>query len=326
LLGLLLLGLLCLTAPARAQGLNVKQLFNQAHSGAAVRQSTTAADTLYFVQPENFRLGYGDATGFQLTVRDLEQSTAEVTTLGFVKLAQGKPDASSGGAIGSAAFSLFGTGSGTGALTYMLTLTQSIALPTGAVSLSLGLPLPNGPTDGIFVFHQDGGTTKLPTWAPRDQLTFYRDSQGVAQPFKAPASTLQVGGRYGEPAFGSFIRSTAYGAPEDLLGLEALYPDATRQDQLGYYFQASQAPRQWFLPFISLSKTASPIVSPFGTFLIDPTTAIQLAPTQLDNTGSARTGTVTVPPIDVVIWAQSALIDLGKNSVRISDAGAVRIK
>jgi hypothetical protein len=309
-----------------AQGANTKLLFNGGHPTGYSRPSATAIDTVYFVQPDYFRLGHGNVVGYTVTMEDKDQATAESCTMGVVKLtATNTPDTTATGLVGSASWNLFGAGSGPGSQTYTLTLASPIT-PPSTCALFVTLPAASA-TDGAAIHYQDGTAAKLPSWATKDQLTFSLDAQNAAQPWLAAGSMLRLGARYSAPTLGCYIRSTAYGPAEDLFGVEGSFPDSTRGDGFGFYFQATQAANQFAIIVLSGTKLAAPLPSPFGPFLVDPTTAIALPlPLLLDGTGYATTGTVPVPAITVTFWCQGASLNFTTSVVSTSDACRVQIQ
>ncbi len=308
-----------------AQTRNEKILHNTQHTSASLRVSANAGDTIYAMEPALSRTGYGGARGFRVVLQDQDYNTAETVQFGFVRYASNKssPDVSAGGLIFNGGLSLKFPKPATGVVSaamWTITLGQPVVLPKNH-GIRLVLPVPPKAADGIGVHAQRGNTSRVPA-ALQKQGTFSLSSAGAAVAFFEKATTLHAGAFYVEPVTQMYVRSSAYGTSEDLLGLEALHPNATGGDKIGFLMTGDAFASQVALLMISGGLRASPITTPIGSlFLNPPTGAIQL-PFVLDATGKAKSPAVAIPA-KLKIWSQTAFLDLKKSVVRLSDATGI---
>lgn len=319
-------------APLAAQ--NNKVLHNTQHTSSTTRYSATTLDTLYYMQPDVSRIGYGKAIGWIATLQDQDYQTPESTQFGYVKFAANKtdPDVTTAGLILNATANLTfpQPASGTiSAATWTLTLATAVDVPDlHGHRIILPIPKATWPTtDGISIHTQTGTTSTLPV-PLQTQLTFWLNTSQQASPYFQPASTLRYGGRYVEPVTQMFIRSTRYAnTPEDLFGIEALYPSSTiglTPDEIGWQFSGSAFKGQFAILLLGGGLLTQPIVTPnLGTFFMLPPTGLVNLAFSLDASGFLKTPTIPIPAtMKVKVWSQTAFIDITTNNIRLSDATA----
>ena len=296
---------------------NEKTFHNTRHSTSAARIKGTSENFVYWMQPHLFRKGQGDATGWQGAFQDEDAATAETVQMGFVRYANDdmSPDLSSGGMITNVQFKIFGAGTGKSAAIWRLTTTTKMPLPHhSGIRMVLGRPAA-WPTDGLTVHLQDGATTKIPE-ALRKPWAFGRSSSTPIA-WGAPGSTIHMGALYDSPVTHGFVRSSAYGSDEDLFGPEALHPDSTRGDRIGFRVVATSYANQFALLMSSGNYRAAPLDSPLGFVLIENFLMAGLMP--LDGKGIGTSPVVPVPG-GLHFATQSALFDMKTLNIEFSDA------
>lgn len=311
-------GVLFLATLCPAQGGNEKTFYSGQTSGS-VRDSSSATDRLYFMQPQMARYGYGRGTGFRGVFQDQEQRTAETIRIAFVRYAQDK--IRPGTVVSEATYKIFGTGSGAAAYRFTFTLGTPAVLPN-TIGIRATLPPPNGwPSDGVSMHYQNGNTTKIPAGVSKPQWTWRLVGTTISA-FSTPASTVFLGGLYDEGVTRVFISSTAYGTRQDLFGAEALYPDPARGDRLGFSLSHDGFKSKLGIVVISPAFVAPVPVAPFGTLLVNLIGSVFLPATALDSKGNAKTVAIPVPP-GTRFSTQSLFLDATSSKVRLSDAARV---
>lgn len=308
-----------------------KVLYNVQHTNLATRQSGTTVDTIYYMIPDRARLGYGKANGWVALLQDQDYQTAESTQFGFVKFAANKtdPDVTTAGLILNATANLTFPKPASGVISaaiWTLTLTTPVDLPD-IHGHRIVLPLPATSADGCYIHTQTGATSTLPV-PLQTQLTFWLNTSQQASAYFQPATTLRYGGRYIEPVTQMFVRSTRYSnTPENLHGLEALYPSSSiglTPDEVGWQFFGDSFKSQVAILLLSGGLLTQPIVTPnLGTFFMLPPTGLIQLPFALDANGFAQTPTIPIPAtMKVLIWSQTAFVNLSTQNIRLSDATA----
>lgn len=273
---------------------NEKLLFNRAHATGATRDSSSDADTLFFMQPQDFRYGQGPMTGWRATFQDSNAATSETVQMGFVKYAadNAKPDVTATGLRTNVEYTVFGTGSGSQAVEWtMTTATKVPALRFGGIRVIL--PAPRSVADRLSVQTQAGTSVKIPVGL-RKQWTYVLKS-GAAQSYLSPGTTLLAGGLYDCPVVQIYVSSTAYGTGRELLlGPESIFPDASRGDGVGFAVQSQKHAAGFALVVAAAGYAPTPVPSPFKDVLI---TSVIVAgfPFLLDSNGSGRTQYVPIP-------------------------------
>lgn len=315
--------LLSLSAFATAQTSVVQEkiFYNSAQTDSTTRVSSTTADTIYFMQPELFRKGYGAVRAFRALLQDADYNTSEAVGFGAVRYGTGdQPDTSAAGVITAGTASLMFPQPATGTVSaaiWTITLAQPVAAPS-EFGLRLVLPIPASASDGASVHTQRDTTTKLPM-ALRKQWTF--TGAGASAYFGA-GTTLRYGAIYDEPVSQIFIQSTLYGASEDLYGPEALHPDPAAGDKVAWHFRGSNFGNQVAVLLIDGQLRQTPIQATIGTlFLQVPLGLIQL-PLVLDAMGEGKTASV-LPPAKVALRTQAVFVNLSTGAARASDCQGI---
>jgi hypothetical protein len=321
-----LIATLCLCglpAIASAQTLNEKIFHNPSKTTASTRDQAATTDRLYFMQPQMALRQYGKGGGFRGVLQDQNQATAEPVRLAFVAYAGDNvsPDTTAAGTLVEASYQLFGTGTGGAAYLWTMTFGPTAALPQH-FGLRLTLAPANGwPADGCSVHYQNGTTTKVPAAVTRPQWTFVLAGNS-ALAFATPASTFHLGGLYEEPVTRHFVNSSAYGAPEDLLGPESLWPDSTRGDKLGWSLSGAAFPGKVALPCLAAAYGPPIPVGPPGTYLMSLPVLVIGQPLVLDAAGNFKTAAIPVPPA-LQLATQTIFLDPTATRLRLSDAARI---
>jgi hypothetical protein len=331
-----------MTTGLRAQyGFQMKYLHNDQKTLTSFRASSGQEDTLYYMPPPGFHRGYGKAQGWVVGLFDADAATAETVKLGFQaynKTMTGPDPKKNLGA--EVSYSLFGLSTGGQSRTWLLTVATGspklspIKLPS-QFGLRITLPKPS-PKSGqtwqqvaVSILQQQGSKIKYPSGVARTQMTFVKTGSQSAQAIGQPGSTFFFGTLLTEPTLQIYLRSTAYGGKaEDLYGPEALYPDASRGDKIGWFlnyrkFTFRQGP-PIVIPLVAPSTLGTNMPTPFGELILS-LNFIALTPQTLRVTGNADTGPITIPK-GVRFWTQAIFIDPRKLEYRLSSAQEVRAR
>lgn len=301
--------------------LQEKVFYNQAQTDSSTRVSGNAADTIYFMQPELFHKGYGTMRGFRVLLQDQDYRTNESVNFGAVRYGNnGQPDASQAGLVVASSVTLNfpqPTSGTVSAALWTITLAQPATVPS-ELGLRLVLPAPKSATDSVGVHTQRDTTTRL-TQSFRQQWTYALSGASNVVPYFGRGSTLRYGAVYTEPVAQIFVKSTLYGASQDLFGPEALHPNVTAGDQVGWAYRGAAFANQAAVLLIGAQNRATPLQTGLGTlFLQVPLGLVQL-PLVLDATGAGTTATV-LPPAKVKLRTQAVFVHLGNGTIRASDA------
>jgi hypothetical protein len=309
-------------------GRNAKILHNTQHTDATTRYGQ-AKDTIYYMQPAMSVTGYGRASGWTGVLQDFDYTTTETVELAFVKYASNNidPDVTPAGLIANGSALLQFPKPATGnisAAIWTITLNTPATVPPEH-GYRLVLPVPANANDGVYIHTQRGRTSKVPV-ALHKQHTFYLDTTTTtAKAFWEAGTTLWWGGLYEEPVTQMFVNSSLYAAAEDLFGLEALAPNPTAGDKLGFKLAGDAYPGQIGVLLISGMLLPTPIPTPIGTFLLAPATGLIQLPFVLDAKGEVMSPTLPVPS-GLKIWVQSAFVPTAAGSIRLSDATATQVQ
>lgn len=273
--------------------LNAKIFHNAQHTSVSSRLTQNADDTIYFMQPKDFRFGQGKGNGWRVVLQDAERATAEVVDVSYIPAdAAGAPDTTAG-VTTTARYTLFGTGSGSAALFYTLTLANSAPMPRVG-GLRFVLPAPRAwPGDACTIHTQDGSTSKVAA-ALLDQWTYAEGTTGTVA-YRSKGSTLRAGALHDCGIVRSYTKSTAYSTTaEPLEGPESLFPSATRGDEIGFRVQTEQYAGAFGLIFLAPAYLPSPLATPFKDVLVQ-TLTLAGTPFPIAATGDFDTGSVPIP-------------------------------
>ena len=296
-----------LASMATPHGIITKFLFNGATkvNGSTRGASATQGNQLYMMMASAHVTGDHTVVGYEVFVQDQEASTPEMLELSLVKFASNgvNPDETPGGELHKASFNVFGFFAGRQAFQFLLTIGSQITIPRNhGVGIGL-LPDPAWPTDGLSVQAQ----LNLPGDPLRPRVPPPHDTSVWA--FERPPGATQaapLGGRTLDTLaatpgyFGSILQvfndSTAYGgARERLTGPEAIYPVASRGDQVGINIHGRDPAGFPVMVIIMAPRlsTNPPLVvqTPFPGYLyIEPFPPIVLSWHALDFQGKATVG------------------------------------
>lgn len=272
---------------------NEKIFHNAAHTNLSTRVSNNADDTIYFMVPKEFRFGQGAGNGWRCVLQDSERATSEVVNFGYIASdATGKPDVTAG-ATTNVRYTLFGTGSGSAALLYTLSVADAAPLPrVGGVRVVLPAPR-NWPNDACTIHTQDGTTSKVPTTL-QQQWTYAATGSTVAA-YRSIGSTLRIGALHDCGIVRSYIKSTAYQTTAEVLeGPEALFPVVSRSDEIGFRVASEQYAGAYGIIFLAPDYLPSPLPTPFKDVLVQ-TLTLSGTPFVIPTNGEFDTGSVLFP-------------------------------
>ena len=338
----LLLLLFVTTTSLRAQlGYQVKYLYNDQKTATSFRATSGQADTLYYMPPPGFHRGYGKAQGWVVGLHDADASTAETVKLGFQAFDKNQTGPDPKKPVGvEISYSLFGTSAGGQSRIWLLTVGSAspkqspIQLPP-QFGMRITLPRPQ-PGSGqtwqqvaVSILYQQGSKIQYPSGVNRTQMTFVKTGSQTVQAIGQVGSTFFLGTLLTEPTLQIYLRSTAYGGkPEDLFGPEALYPDPTRGDRIGWlmsYRKFTLRPGPpLVLPLVAPRALGANLSTAVGDLILG-LNFVPLTPLLLNATGTADTGPVSLPK-GVRFWTQALFLDPLKKEVRLSSAQEVRAR
>lgn len=305
--------------------LNAKTFYNSAKTDAATRVTQNADDTIYFMQPKDFRFGQGKGAGWRGVLQDGDRSTAEVCEFGYVAEGTGgAPDTSAAGLTTNVRVTLFGTGTGRAAILYTITPATQAPMPSvGGIRVMLPAPR-SWPGDACTIHTQTGASTKVAT-ANKAQWTYSLGSSGATS-FGAVGTTFRIGGLHDCGIVRSYIRSTAYQATAEVLeGPESLFPSISRGDQIGFQVQHGGFGSNFSIIFLSPGYLPAALPTPFKSVLIQ-TLTLSGSPFAMSANGSFDTGSVPLPSTPVSFAFQAIFFRFNGPNVEaaFSDAMLVR--
>ncbi len=320
-------------------GYQIKYLHNDQKTLTSFRASTTQQDTLYYMPPPGFHRGYGQAQGWVVGLFDADASTAETIKVGFQAFNSNQTGPDVKKSLGAElTYSLFGTTTGAQSRIWLLTVGTGtpqqgpiLLPPQYGLRITLPRPVPGlGQTwmqVAVSILYQQGSKVQYPSGVTKTQMTFVKTNSASAIPIGQTGSTFLFGTLLSEPTLQIYLRSTAYGGKaEDLFGPEALYPQASRGDRVGWLlsyrkFAFRQGP-PLVIPLVSASNLRANLPTPIGDLILG-LNFIPLTPLLLNRGGSADSGPVPIPG-GVRLWTQALFIDTVKSELRLSSAQEIR--
>jgi hypothetical protein len=312
------LSLLLAAAKAQTSNLNSKVFFTE-YAVQNGRKTDDQADTLYMMPDRDFHVGARTVTGFEVVLKDEEQSTSEYVQFGIVKASSPEtPDTSPSGEILNLGVTLFGINQGGASYLYAITLQNPIQVPEDA-GVRLILPQPrNKRLDMCSVQYRPGNTLSMSSKAPARTYTHYLSGTTLS-PWMTARSIMHAGFLYDEPVTRVRVRThkSAYGSEQTLIGPESVHIDATRGDTLGWSlsgenFKPAGKLVAVGLPILGL-RAATPLPTPWGSLELDLGLPYVFLPASvLDGQGDANAG-FAPPPVQVK-WCIQTLFCLVDNS------------
>ncbi|MEZ5990034.1 MAG: hypothetical protein R3F30_13075 [Planctomycetota bacterium] len=322
-------------------GTNQKIIFNENVGSIANILSITRYDlnpnTLYYMQPKEGHRGYTTLKGWEVALSDIDYQTSEPITFGARRYQTNTllPDMSNTGLIAAASGTLTFPAPTTGTQSNQI-WTVWVNTPYTNVPEELGFYVSVGAakasgttvTDGLFIYTQQGNTSKLATGLQQDWAYYITSTVTTPTAYFQKATTMWIGGLWTDPANRALISSTAYSAsPMDLTGLEAIWPDSARKDQIGWNLVGDAYPNGVGVIFIGAALLQNPVDTTVGRlWMLPPLGVIQL-PVVLDQNGEFIS-TSYVPAIsNVSFYSQSAFVDpTMKAPIRVSDIYEVNMQ
>jgi len=301
-----------------------------------VERNTAGVDRIYQMVDPRFHRGWGKGAGFSIILQDVDQSTSELVKVGYVRAdakAPDQPDVTSAGNLGEGTFKVFGTGTGSGAFIWTLTLGNRVALPP-VHGISVELPsaklnAQNQVTDGVFLHNQSPGSLQLPSTAvPKHWMYVLVGGKAVSWDSK-PGGTWRMGALYEAPVAQVYVVSKAYGkTTEALRGPESLFPSFSRGDRIGWALESRElavtGSRQ---PGFALVMVGAQALNPavktiWGDLFLSPAPVLTMLIT-LDKTGRANSSALPIPKKGIAFHTQTVFIDVNTKplpSLKLSDA------
>lgn len=314
------------TVTADTSAHNPRIFHNSVSATISTRVTADGADTIYFMQPRDFRYGQGDATGWVGRFQDQDPSTAEVIALSYTKYAGATsdlPDVTAAGQQTRVEFTLFGAG---GARAADFTLTTAGKIPIDRfIGIGAMLPAPRSwPDDGITIPAQEGNFTKTPVTL-HTQWT-YRLQGAAAASFLPKNTTLHLGGLYDCATCQLFAFSNAYGESRRLFGAESIRPDNVqgRADLIGFRIRTERFKLQPAVVMLAPDYAPVPIKTLFKDYLIG--TFFTTVVFAIDSEGIGTS--IGFGPLDksIQLAAQGVLLDFVNLDLVFTDASRVRIQ
>lgn len=335
LLPAILLGLVAGSAYAQGTAFQSKVFFNDTHMNR-VERDTAGVDRIYQMVDPRFHRGWGKGAGFSIVLQDVDQSTSELVKVSYVKAsasAPDQPDTSKTGTLAEGTFKLFGSGTGSAAVLWTLTLGNRVDLPA-VHGMSIELPSAklngqNQVTDGLFLHNQSPSSLQLPATAtPKHWMWVLSGGKAVSWDSQ-PGGTWRFGSLYEAPVAQVYIRSKAYGKGlEALRGPESLFPSFARGDLIAWDLEAKALAvtggRKPGLAMVMLGAQAlNPVPkTPWGDLFINPASVLTLS-LVLDKTGKASVPGLAIPKKGISFHTQTVFVDPNvtpTKSLSLSDA------
>lgn len=330
-----LLGLAAGSAYGQGTPFQSKVFFNDKHMNR-VERDTAGVDRIYQMVDPRFHRGWGKGAGFSIVLQDVDQSTSELVKVSYVKAsasAPDQPDTSKTGTLAEGTFKLFGSGTGSAAVLWTLTLGNRVGLPAAH---GMGIELPsaklnakNQVTDGLFLHNQSPTSLQLPATAtPKHWMWVLSGGKAVSWDSK-PGGTWRFGALYEAPVAQVYIRSKAYGQGlEALRGPESLFPSFARGDLIAWDLEskalAVTGSRKPGIAVVMLGAQAmNPVLkTPWGDLFVQPASVLAMI-LVLDKAGKASVPGLPIPKKGIAFHTQTIFLDPNvtpARSLSLSDA------
>jgi hypothetical protein len=301
-----------------------------------VERNTTGIDRIYQMVDPRFHRGWGKGAGFSIVLQDVDQATSELVKVGYVRpdaTNPDQPDVTAAGTLGTGSFTVFGSGTGTAAYLWTLTLGTRVDLPA-AHGMSIELPpaklnAQNKITDGVFLQNQSPASLQLPTGAATKHWMWVLASNKAVSWDSTPGGNWHFGSLYEAPVSQVYVSSKAYGkANEALRGPESLFPIKARGDLIGWDLEANAlSVTGTKLPGVALimigAQALSPVAkTPWGDLFVNPAAVLTMG-LVLDKNGRANVPGLAIPKAGIAFHTQTVFVDPNVapgNSLSLSDA------
>jgi hypothetical protein len=311
---------------------NYKFFYNDGQTDGVMRWTAAASDTLFQMPPVQHMRTVGKVTGWATIMQDWNYQTPEPVDFAIVGFQNDglTPDNSQAGVLLSfqnpISLPFPAPASGTASATDWAITLNGAPVDCGVrhgsrlifSNAQTGGSATTPPTDGAGVFGQVGSSIKMPVGVAPDVWAYALNATSQIVTMFQAGTTMWISPSYDTPVIRNFCNSTAYGQAEDLFGPEALFPDTTRSDKVGWEVYGDAYANQVAVLFLGASLLPNPIDISFGRFWMMPPTGVLQFPLPLDQFGVGLS-TAIPAPAGLKLYAQAALIEVSTTKIELTD-------